>query len=250
MSRCVWTPHRNQKPAGHSADRLERQCRRQKIERAIAAPVSIATAYGLTVDDAIVLHDSNRLTLRLMPCDIVARVAPMAYQADSGLRGRARPAARGTRQPGGGAGASSRTTRPRARRLRDQHVDVLRICATPTDPARRLRAARSSVCMTACGTSISRHRISRTELAEAEQLVASRDQTPTLAGADRELLSTALRTFKPAIGDRPNRGAAAARRATPGERARDNERAALHRPRDLLPRADRVRPRPRARCGE
>ena len=30
--------------------------------------------------DAIVLHDSNRLTLRLLPCDVLARVAPVAHQ--------------------------------------------------------------------------------------------------------------------------------------------------------------------------
>ncbi len=35
---------------------------------------------GLAVDDAVVLNDSNRLVIRLLPCDIVARVAPIEYQ--------------------------------------------------------------------------------------------------------------------------------------------------------------------------
>ena len=47
----------------------------------MAAAMSTASALDLTVDDAIVLHDSNRLSLRLLPCDVVARVAHVAHQA-------------------------------------------------------------------------------------------------------------------------------------------------------------------------
>jgi hypothetical protein len=43
--------------------------------------MSIAASLGLTADDAVVLHDSNKLTLRLLPCDVLARVAPVAQQA-------------------------------------------------------------------------------------------------------------------------------------------------------------------------
>ena len=48
--------------------------------RAVAAAMSIASALDLTVDDAIVLQDSNKLALRLLPCDVLARVAPVAHQ--------------------------------------------------------------------------------------------------------------------------------------------------------------------------
>src|SRR5689334_13277297 len=48
------------------------------VPRAMAAAMSIAAGLDLPVDDALVLHDSNRLTLRLRPCDVVARVAPAA----------------------------------------------------------------------------------------------------------------------------------------------------------------------------
>ena len=43
--------------------------------RAILAARSIAGSLGLAADDVRVLHDSNKLTLRLLPCDVVARVA-------------------------------------------------------------------------------------------------------------------------------------------------------------------------------
>src|SRR5690348_9626145 len=51
-----------------------------EIPRAVAAARSIAAALDLTADDAVVLNNSNKLTLRLRPCDVVARVAPAAQQ--------------------------------------------------------------------------------------------------------------------------------------------------------------------------
>lgn len=48
--------------------------------RAVVAAMSTASSLGLTVDDAIVLHDSNKLSVRLLPCDVLARVAPVAHQ--------------------------------------------------------------------------------------------------------------------------------------------------------------------------
>src|ERR687889_943388 len=52
-----------------------------EVPRAVAVATSTGTSLGLRVDEAIVLHDSNRLTLRLLPCDVLARVAPVAHQA-------------------------------------------------------------------------------------------------------------------------------------------------------------------------
>ncbi len=49
--------------------------------RATAAAVFTATALQLPVEEVVVLHDSNKLTLRLLPCDAVARVSPAAKQA-------------------------------------------------------------------------------------------------------------------------------------------------------------------------
>ena len=48
-----------------------------EVRRAVAAGMSTASALDLRVDDAVVLHDSNRLTLRLRPCDVLARVEPL-----------------------------------------------------------------------------------------------------------------------------------------------------------------------------
>src|SRR5881409_1472303 len=51
-----------------------------EIPRAVAAAMSTASSLDLTVDDAILLHDSNKLALRLLPCDVLARVAHVAHQ--------------------------------------------------------------------------------------------------------------------------------------------------------------------------
>src|ERR1700722_12365214 len=62
------------------------RCRRSgslqasEVPRAVAAAMSIASALGLTVDDAVVLQNSNKLTVRLLPCDVLARIAPLARQ--------------------------------------------------------------------------------------------------------------------------------------------------------------------------
>src|SRR5437016_12011316 len=52
-----------------------------EVQRAVEAARSAASAWDLRVDDAAVVHNSNRITVRLIPCDVLARVAPLAYQA-------------------------------------------------------------------------------------------------------------------------------------------------------------------------
>src|SRR5215475_149396 len=60
--------------------RVESRMQASDRSRAVAAAMSTVSSLRLAVDDAIVLHDSNKLTLRLLPCDVLARVAPLAHQ--------------------------------------------------------------------------------------------------------------------------------------------------------------------------
>ncbi len=46
----------------------------------MAAARSIASALDLPVEDAVVVHDSNKLALRLLPCDVLARVAQVGQE--------------------------------------------------------------------------------------------------------------------------------------------------------------------------
>jgi hypothetical protein len=48
-----------------------------EVDRAVAAAASVAGSLGLVVEDAVVLHNSNKLAVRLVPCEVFARVAPL-----------------------------------------------------------------------------------------------------------------------------------------------------------------------------
>lgn len=50
------------------------------VTRAMAAAGSVAASLGLPVGGAVVLHNSNKLALRLTPCDVFARVAPVGQE--------------------------------------------------------------------------------------------------------------------------------------------------------------------------
>ncbi|MEU5715858.1 aminoglycoside phosphotransferase family protein [Streptomyces sp. NPDC020403] len=54
-----------------------------ELRRAVEAGRATASELGLQVDDAIVIHNSDRVALRLLPCDVLARVAPSGQLADS-----------------------------------------------------------------------------------------------------------------------------------------------------------------------
>jgi hypothetical protein len=56
---------------------------RSELRRAVEAGRATASDLGLEVDDVIVVHDSDRVALRLLPCDVLARVAPSAHLTDS-----------------------------------------------------------------------------------------------------------------------------------------------------------------------
>ncbi|MFD3469748.1 phosphotransferase family protein [Streptomyces sp. NPDC058682] len=54
-----------------------------ELRRAIVAAWATATELSLNVDDVVVVHNSDRVALRLLPCDVLARVAPPWQLADS-----------------------------------------------------------------------------------------------------------------------------------------------------------------------
>jgi phosphotransferase family enzyme len=47
-----------------------------ELESPVEAGRSVASGLGLQVDDAVVVHNSDRIAIRLIPCDVLARVAP------------------------------------------------------------------------------------------------------------------------------------------------------------------------------
>ena len=54
-----------------------------ELRRAVEAGRVTASELGLQADEAVVINNSDRVALRLLPCDVLARVAPSGQLADS-----------------------------------------------------------------------------------------------------------------------------------------------------------------------
>jgi hypothetical protein len=162
--------------------------------------MSIAASLGLAADDAIVLHDSNKLTLRLLPCDVAARVAPVAEQIAQFEVDLAQRLA----EAGCPVAALEPRVEPRVHErdgfvvtLWTYYAPVASREVPPVDYAAALERLHAGMRRLDVPTP---HFTDRVE--EAQRLVASRDRTPDLADADRELLGDTLRDLRRAIGER------------------------------------------------
>ncbi|HZB94546.1 MAG TPA: aminoglycoside phosphotransferase family protein [Herpetosiphonaceae bacterium] len=171
------------------------------VPRAVAAARSSASALDLRVDDAVVLQDSNRLAVRLLPCDVVARVAYVTHQAGAAFEVEVARRLAATESP---VAALEPRVEPRVY-VRDGFVTTLWTYYAPAAPRdvapaeyaqalERLHAGMRQIAVPAP------HFTDR--VAEAQRLVGNRAHTPELADADRELLSNTLRRLRRAIGDR------------------------------------------------
>ncbi|QQQ79976.1 phosphotransferase [Saccharothrix sp. 6-C] len=169
-------------------------------QRAVAAAVATATALDLAVDDVAVLHDSNKLTLRLLPCDALARVAPgephvARFEIDL---------ARRLAASGSPVAALDPRVPPRVHE-RDGFAITLWTYYEPAtsdavppadyaDALARLHAGMRDVDLA------TPHFTDRVE--QARRLVASRERTPALVEEDRRLLADALAGLRRSIGER------------------------------------------------
>jgi hypothetical protein len=171
-----------------------------EIRRAVAAAMSTASSLGLTTDDAIVLQNSNKLTVRLLPCDVLARVAPVAQQV---ARLEVELAWR-LAESGSPVAALEPRVEPRVYE-HDGFVVTLWTYYPPMTPRDVLSADYADALQRLHGGMRTLdipapHFTDRVE--HAQQLVASRDHTPALADADRELLGETLRSLRRVIGER------------------------------------------------
>jgi aminoglycoside phosphotransferase (APT) family kinase protein len=158
----------------------------------------IASSNGLVVEEAVVLHNSNKLALRLLPCDVMARVAPVHEQnAQFEI-----DIAQQLVEFGSPMAALEPRVEPRAYE-RDGFVVTLwtyyesvagdLIPGEYADALERLHAGMRKIDIP------SPHYTDR--IAEAQELVANRESTPELADAGRDLLDNALRYLRRTIAD-------------------------------------------------
>jgi aminoglycoside phosphotransferase (APT) family kinase protein len=169
------------------------------VVRAVDAAMEVASELDLAVADATVLQNSNKLALRLLPCDVLARVAFAGleeFQTELEIGRRLAeveaPVAR---------------LEPRVEpRVYQRHgfavtlwtyYEQTRQEVSPADYAKaleRLHAGMAKIDVTVPHFS--------DRVAEAQQLVASPDRTPELGDSDRKLLSRTLRSQRRAISQR------------------------------------------------
>jgi hypothetical protein len=158
--------------------------------RAIAAVVALARELGLQVDDAVVLQNSNKLSLLLVPCEIFARTAVVGQEVATLEIAVAHELS--TRD---GPVASLDPRVPARVYRRDGFAVTFWTYYEAAEPDRFSAADYAE----ALGRL---HRAMRTvdveaphfteRVREAQALVANRDNTPALSGPDRELLLTTL----------------------------------------------------------
>lgn len=172
-----------------------------EVPRAVSAAMSIASALDLRVDDAIVLQESNRLAVRLLPCDVLARVADGSHQGGAAFEVEVARRLAETDSP---IAALEPRVEPRVY-VRDGFVVTLWTYYEPVSPRnvappeyaqvlKRLHTGMRAIDLTVP------HFTDR--VAEAQWLVDNRLHTPDLGDADRELLSTTLRKLRWAISQR------------------------------------------------
>jgi phosphotransferase family enzyme len=172
-----------------------------EVPHAVAEGMSTASALGLQVDDAVILHDSNRLAIRLLPCDVLARVAPEELRTGAEFEVEVARRLADTDSP---VAELDPRIEPRvylrggfAVTLWTYHEPVPSRGVAPPEYARaleRLHAGMRQIDVAAP------HYTDR--VATAQWLVGNRAQTPDLADADRDLLTNTLRGMSRAIGDR------------------------------------------------
>ncbi len=169
------------------------------VSRAMAAAISTAAELDLPADGAIVLQNSNKVALRLLPCDVFARVARAGHEVAAFEVDLARRLAE-TDSP---VAALDPRVEPRVYE-RDGFAFTLWTYYAPgtsqdVSPAAYARALERLHDGMRKLEVAAPHFVDR--VTEAQQLVASRDHTPALADEDRELLMGTFQTLRQAVGD-------------------------------------------------
>ena len=171
------------------------------VSRAVAAATSIAASCNLPVDNATVVHNSNKLALRLSPCDVFARVAHAGREVAEFEVEVARGLAESEDCP---VAALDPRVAPRVHEQDGFAVTLW----TYYEPQTSRKVSPADYANALLGLHAGMRRVAVTaphftdRVAEAQYLTSSRDRTPALADADRELLTHTLRRLRRAIVDR------------------------------------------------
>lgn len=171
-----------------------------EVRRAAASAISTAAGLGLKADDAIVLNNSNKLALRLVPCDVLARVAYLGREVAEFEVDLAERLAR----IGAPVAALEPRVPPRVYRSDGFAVTLWAYYVPATSPSDFPAAYADALARLHSGMREVEGDVAVphfTDRGGPEELVMDPDRTPTLGPADREFLSDTLRRTRRAIGD-------------------------------------------------
>ncbi|MBK7726816.1 MAG: aminoglycoside phosphotransferase family protein [Dehalococcoidia bacterium] len=169
-----------------------------QVQAAVEAAKSVASALGLRAEDALLLHNSNRIAVRFLPCDVLARVGPArTHGADFGFE---LEVSRRLAASGAPCGEPDPRVAPRTYE-RDgfaitfwTYYEPVSPETSPPDFAQALHRLHAGLRKMTLPTPHFTDRV-----AEAQSLVGDPVLTPQLRAADRELLANALRTLRTAV---------------------------------------------------
>lgn len=170
------------------------------VARAIEAVVSIAAGLDLPADHAAVLQNSNKLALRVLPCDVFARVAPAGRRSHALFEVDLAQRLATTASP---VAALEPRVQPRVYQQDGFEITLWSYYepAMPSispgdyaDALHRLHAGMRTLDV------VTPHFTDR--VAEAQHVVDSSDASPALLDADRDMLASTLRRLRRAILDR------------------------------------------------
>jgi Phosphotransferase enzyme family len=173
-----------------------------EVERAITATTALSLELGLVVGAARIVGNSNKLGLRLLPCDVFARVAfsgQEAFQFEIEI-------ARGLTEIGSPVASLDTRVEPCVFE-RDgfaftlwRHYEQPGIDPSAASYAKALEGLHAGMAQLDVGAPHFSGRVS-----EAQRLLRSHDRTPRLEGPDRELLLETLRNCGSRIYERSSR---------------------------------------------
>ena len=165
-----------------------------ELVRARAAAVGVASSMGLAAEDAVAVFHSNKLALRLTPCDVLARVTGAGLADEAGLElYRARRLA----DAGCPVGLAQPGVAPRVHERDGFAVTLWELYDpaahpfSPEDYARALTRLHAGMRR----TDLSSPRLTD-RVAEAQQIAADPTVSPDLDEAGRELLESRLASLR------------------------------------------------------
>jgi hypothetical protein len=170
-----------------------------EAERAVSATTELASALGLSVGEARIVCNSNKLALRLLPSDVFARVAFVGQEAfhfeiEIARRLAANQSPVATLDPRVEPCVYERDGFAFTLWRYYEQSGIEASAVAYANALERLHAGMARLDVTAPHFS--------DRVAQAQRLVASHHRTPRLADSDRELLSSTLRSCSRRIDER------------------------------------------------